>query len=417
MNILIHSNSVTGRYGYSVVFGDVAKALAKAGHNIYYFGMQTMHPPMKDNDGIVWLGLRYDSFGSDMMENYVRMYKIDAVLTGWDVWLPQAQYIPQVCKKYNIPWICHTTINSTPLSPHLATPFSHAQYLVAPSKYNEFELNRAGFNNVSCIPHGVDLDVYKPNKIEKPAYVMGERPETIFLSVMRNKGFQKNYPGLFYGYKTFLDNVPGAREKTKMYILTDPFEPDAIQLDVLRNKMGLDNHVRFIWSKPDKDEKTIIPTFEGDPEGVAHNANMNFSSDKMAEIYNGADIHIIASSGESFCLPCAESMACGIPQVFPNNTTGPELVGESKAGLLADIGMNNTTPLISDVQLVSPVSLAKCMHELYINKELRAESAKNAQKHAKNYEINNIMKLWVDLFKKVEENELKVDYTKNKMGI
>ena len=418
MNILIHSNSVTGRYGYSVVFNEVAKGLAKEGHKVYYFGMQTMHPPFKDNDDVVWLGLRYDSFGSDMMENYVRMYKIDAIITGWDVWLPQAQYIPQVTQKYNIPWICHTTINSSPLSPNLYTPFSYAQYLVAPSKYNVDELVNVGFNNVTYVPHGVDLSIYSKKKIKKASYIEGNRPETVFLSVMRNKGYQKNYPALFYAYKTFIENVPEAKEKTRLYILSDPIEPDAMPLDTIRSRIGMQNNIRFIWAKPKSGEDcTIVPTFEGDPEGCIHNANMNFSSEEMAKIYNGADIHVISSAGESFGLPTLESMACGLPQIFPNNSTGPELVGKPKTGFLADIKYQSTTPLSSDTHLVDIMSLAKCMHKLYSDKVVRADCSKNALKHAENYEINKVVKMWSDLVKKVEEDEKKLDYGRNKLGV
>lgn len=414
MNILVMSNTQTGRYGYSVVFSEVAKILKKAGHNVFYFGMQTLHPPFKDENGVVWLGIRYDAFGADMLGNYLKVYKIDVLITGFDIWLPQVQYIPNLVKQLGVKWICHATINSDPLSPILAAPMSQAHIIVAPSKFAERVIRAANVfkdpNNVVYIPHGVDTSIFKPDGKPK------DPNEFRYLTVMRNKGFQKNFPGLFYAYKLVVENEEKLKRKSKLICLTDPLETEGLRLDFLRDRIGMANNIKFIWAKPTKDNSSIMFTHEGDPEGFLYNANSNFSAEEMARLYNHCHVHVLSSSGESFNLPNLEAMACGIPVIAPNFSAPVDLINEGKAGLLAKIKTQRTTPLISDVYDVDEMDLASCMIKLYKDKKLYEECSKNAVEYAKKYDWSKIGSMWVDLVKRLEGIE-PIDYVAGRMGV
>ena len=142
----------------------------------------------------------------------------------------------------------------------------------------------------------------------------------------------------------------------------------------------------------------LEPTFEGDGRGMIHNANINFSPEWMAKLYNTADVHVVSSSGESFCLPTLEAMASGTPVIMPNNTTGPELVKESGAGLLAECKLNVTVPIISDISYVDPFDLAKQIETIYKDEKLRMRCSRNGIKFAQKFKWDIIIKKWVKLF-------------------
>lgn len=401
MNILIFSNSIQGRFGYSNVFGEVAKTLAQE-HNVCYFGMQEISPPWRDENNIIRLGLRYDAFGSDMLENIIRAWRINVLLTGMDVWLDNVQYIPPLCKKYNTFLLSHTTVNSYPLSPLLGRFCDQANLLVAPSKFAESTLKEIYPQKTFRIPHGVDTSIYKPLDSGQKEEVrnnlrIGDK-EFVLLSVMRNKSpYQKNFPVMFHAWKILIENNPELRTNGVLLCLTDPVEQTGMRLDLLRELTGLKDSVRFVCAKPTRSGDGLEMTYEGDGRGFYHNANYNFSAQEMCRLYNVADAHVVCSYGESFNLPTLESMACGIPQINAEHTTGPELVGEPKTGLLAKVRTELTTPLITDSWIVDPESLADCMERIYQSDTLREKFSKNALNFAKNYEWSKIHKKWQKL--------------------
>jgi len=406
MRVLWFSNTISGRYGYSVVTSPVTEALQKAGFQLIVFGMQSLHPPWKDEIGRVHVGLRYDAFGSDMLENLLRGYKIDVLVTVFDVWLNQAQYIPGITKKLGIPLVSHITANSYPLSPFLARFCDQANILIAPSKFVERTLTEVYPQNTFRISHGVDTSIYKPlpeeEKQDLKERLRVEDKSFIVGSVMRNKGFQKNFPGLFHAWKILLSKHEELKKEGVLLCLTDPIEPEGMRLDILRERVGLTDTVRFVWAKPTEDLSTIEMTYEGDMRGFMHNANYNFSADEMSRFYNILDCHVVTSCGESFNLPTLEAMACGTPVIMPDNTTGPELVGESGAGLLAECKMSVTNPLISDISYVDPYKLAECLEKMYLSEKLRKKFSSNGIKFAKERDWSKITQKWVKLMEVVE---------------
>jgi len=118
-------------------------------------------------------------------------------------------------------------------------------------------------------------------------------------------------------------------------------------------------------------------------------------------------------------------MACGCPCIVPNNTTSPQLVGEPKTGLMAELlKMKNgqsfgwTGPTISDKFMVDPVDMAENMTKIYQNGKLRKELGENAIKFAQDFDWEkSIIPLWLDFFNKVETSVPSLDYKGKKLGI
>jgi len=394
MKYLWQSTSSNISTGYGVLTKNVCERLIKKGIDLKILGMQNIGHQKEE-----WnLPLLDDIYGQDSLHFYTKIYEIDYVITVLDHFVPAWYYIPDLLKKLKVKHIAHVTINSAPLSPILLDRIKDADFWVAPSKFAEKVLLDAGFDpkKVRYIPHGVDTKIFKPllkEEIEKHKEMIGYKDKFVFLSVATNTGFEKNWQGLFYAYKIFLAQNPDAKENTILHCQTDIRHPAGYDLELLGKNFGIEKNIYYI---------------------DVH-LNTGFPPREMAKLYNLADCHVSAGMGESFGLPMLEGMACGLPQIFPNHTTGPELIGEPETGLLVDlIRMKNgqefgmTAPSMNDRFWSDPIDMAEKMTTIYKDKKLREKFSKNGIKFAKKFDWQKvIIPEWLEFFKHVEEVEKK----------
>jgi len=387
--------------GYGILTKNVVERLIKKGVNIKLLGMQNIGHQKEEYN----LPMLDDIYSSDALDFYTKLYGIDYVITVLDNFVSVYHYLPKLLRELKVGHICHVTINSLPPSPLLTNKIKNANFWIAPSKFVEKALLDIGYdkNRVHYIPHGVDTNIFKPlpkEETEKHKEMIGYEDKFIFLAVATNTGFEKNWQGLFYAYKIFLQ-MTGAN--TILHCHTSPNYPGGYDLEALAKMFGIAENIRFI-------------------SGISLNAGL--PPEEMAKLYNAADCYISASMGESFSLPALEAMACGIPCIIPNHTTGPELVGEPKTGLLIDLlKMKNgqefglTGPTISDKWIIDPFDMALKMTEIYRDKELREKFSKNAVEFAQGYDWEVIIPKWLKFFEYVEDFVEPLDYKENKLGI
>ena len=387
-------------------------------------GLQTLGRVISDEYGTLNLPLKFDAFGGDILADYLKAYgPIDVFLTIWDVWLPQASYLPSAVNKFRpqgMSWIHHITILSAPLSPWLHAAVEPADVIVAPSKFNLKVLQDAGLGSKSLhIPHGCDTSIYKPipETREELRRELGYEDKFVFLTVGRNKGLQKAWPILFHAFKTMIENRPELKDKVLLHCHTCPDEAEGMRLDLLRDRVGLRDHVKFTQVRPTEDWRSITVCNEAHPNAMLHQPNFGLDERGMCCLYNMADCFVLASQGESFSLPTLESMACGLPVVAPNFSAPVELVNDSKAGLLAKIKTMMTTPLISDTALVDELDLARCMYQMYEDENFRKECSRNAVGFARKLDWKNVVPQWLKLLDQVQEAGLKPDYSRGILGV
>lgn len=397
------SSSITT--GYGILGKNLIKGLLKEKVDIKYLGGQNIGHQKEDYQ----LSILDDIFGSDALDFYTKLYGIDYVLTIIDNWAQPYHYLPKLLKQLKVRHICHCTVNSLPIPQILISKIKDADFWVAPSKFVEKALLDAGFDpkRVCYVPHGIDSKIFKPLpmlEVTKHKEMIGYKDKFVFLAVATNKGFEKNWHGLFYAYKIFLTINPEAKEHTVLHCHTSPVYPEGYDLLQLSKMYGISENIRFL-------------------HGFSMNAG--FPQEEMAKLYNVADCLVSSTMGESFGLPLLESMACGVPCIAPNHTTGSELVGEPETGLLADLlKMKNgqeygwTGPTITDKWLVDPYALAECMTQIYKDKKLRTKFSKNALEFAKGFDWKKvIIKKWLDFLKYVESFREHVNYKEKKLGI
>ncbi len=393
--------------GYGVVSMNLMKGFLKNKVDIKQLGMQTQSTPLgKEKEWL--LPTLTDVFGSDALKNYIPSLGIDYVLSIIDNFAPPYFHIPKLIKQLGCGYIAHVTENGVPLGTSNFATLKDADFLVAPSKFVETQLlNVFPKEKVRMIYHGCDTKIFKPfPKIDNEKFKqdLGYKDKFVFLSVATNTAaIQKNWAGVFYAYKIFLTQNPEAKKDTLLHCQTNMKNPAGLDLDLLAKKFGIEKNVYYI-------DVTL---------------NTGFSPEEMAKLYNISDCHILSGMGESFGLPMLEGMACGLPQIFPNHSTGPELIGEPKTGLLVDlIKMKNgqefgmTSPSMNDRFWPDPIDMAEKMAIIYKDKKLREKFSKNGIKFAKKFDWQTkIIPQWIDFFKYVENFRYPVDYSNKKLGI
>jgi len=407
MKYMLMSTSSHLTTGYGIVSKNLMKGLLKRKVDIKQLGLQNLGHQADESQ----LSVMDNIYGADALEFYTKFYKIDYLITILDNWLPQYEWLPSYIEGLKLGHICHVTAYSKPLPPVLHNSIRKANFWVAPSKFVEKVLLDVGYDpkKVRYIPHGCDTKIFKPlPEEEKQKYrkMMEYENKFVWIAVATNTGFEKNWQGLFYAYKVFLAQNPGAKEDTVLHCHTSPHYSGAssYDLEVLGKMYGIADNLRFV---------------------AGMNLNAGAPAEEMAKLYNISDCYISSTMGESFHLPALESMACGIPCVIPNHTTGPQLVGEPKTGLLAELlKMKNadifgwTGPTISDKWIVDPVDMADKMSMIYRDKKLREKFSKNAVKFAKKFDWETkIIPLWIDFLKYTEEFIEPVNYKEKKLGI
>lgn len=424
MKILIFSNSPMGRWGYSVVCYPTAVALVKAGHEVHYFGMQSVHSPYKDENGVIRVGLRYDYFGRDIIPDYIRANHITTYYTFMDLWVNEAQWMLDLPKMFpKLRWVHHVTIASKPIPPAHIHSFSFPHILVAPSKFNLSELQKCGLGNKSVyIPHATDIEIFKQlseqEKSEMKKRTKIENKEFVLATAMKNKGMQKGYPSLLYAWKIFLQKNPEALNKAQLLILSDPLSFEGFPIEQGRQCAGTTDTIRFVWTTQHPETGEVMMTCEGDPEGYRHNSNYGFDAVEMSKFYNACDCTISTSQCESFSLPLIESMACGVPVIFNDYSTGPEIVNESKGGICVPHLTTQTTNLVSDIAIMDEHVIADAIEKMYKDKEFRTQCGVNGMKYVReNYTWDKVLPQWVELFKRIDDSRYILNYADGTLGI
>jgi len=418
---MLLTNSTHGYFGYSIVAKRVCQYLRQQGHDCIIFGLQTIGRVIEDELSNKNIPLFFHPWGADALGHYLKAHKTDILISILDLFQPGIEYLPRTVKEQKVVWAAHITTNHMPLSPFLVGPIKEADVAIVPSKFGLQVLREAGFTgpDIFQISHGVDTKFFSPlsgeerEEIRRKLGVLDK--STILLCVARNKGGVKNYPDLFKAWKLALGNIPNLKKEGILLVLSYPEEPEGVRIDHLRNLMGLQNHVKFIWAKPTSDWSSVEPTYEGDANGFPHQPNWGFDEKNMRKIYGLADCMIFSTQAESFCFPVIESAAMGIPSIAPNHTVFPELIGEPKAGLLADIKMATTIPLLSDIFNVDPISLAGCIAQLYEDENLRKELGKNALENTRQYGWDRILPRWAEVVERFGVPPC--DYSKGTLGV
>ena len=335
MRILWGSEQPTRHTGYGRVTRELAKRFVAAGHEVFIMGWEYTGEDFKHEEGwtLVDCGIPDGKFGGEkilgdrgpsILERNLAKYKPDVYVSLIDIWsIPHAV---QSCNQAGIPYVAYLPIDGAPIPKqwadilkHLHTPLFMSEFGL--QQFNEFVAEMSQIdpawnyyteNPASFIHHGVDIQTFKPigedEKVEvRNALNIPDEWETVFLSVGRNVN-RKQTPRLLEAFKLAVDK---AKDPDSLGLILHTGDPENVwnqgwHLPSLIERLGLVGKVRF----SDTDSNPCLGLLNED----------------LSKLYGIADAHVLATGGEGFGLPTVEAMACGVPSIIPNNSTGRELI-------------------------------------------------------------------------------------------
>ena len=452
MKIMPVSDSPWAPTGFGTNTKNIAAIFAEAGHKVGYAGCQ--NPKHEPNYEIEWplnsgkkqtvelLPLLHpgeEKFGEKSFPEWIEKFKPDLVFTHLDIQM--FSYMMQVKKPIgaNIPFFndkgkpltaanvarlakkAHKInqkprfkvgsiipIDGQPSIPAWQQTLKDVDYPIAMSQYGKTvmkidfpDLGNTWHKKVTCIPHGVDTNFFKPRLINKPdAFVVG--------CVARNQ-HRKNIPRLMRSFKIFVERNNLTPDDAKLLLHMHWQDHMGWNIDYMAS-----HHVYNIR------EYLMDPTM-GNLENGQHP-----DENGMVDIFNLMDVHALPTGGEGFGIPTVESMACGKPNIICNYTTSYELVGAEKPECPPEMVMphgwdGDDKMTISDRGILVPYKDmmwdtpiraaprralwdeqvgADALEYYYKNRSIMREHGKNARKYAiKHYDwakvVGPMWKKWI----------------------
>jgi glycosyltransferase involved in cell wall biosynthesis len=179
------------------------------------------------------------------------------------------------------------------------------KYIVAMSKNGEQLLLEAGVprDRLTYIPHAIDRSIW--NADVKPARDLLRVPEDAHLTIIvaMNKGKRKSLPEMLHAWTMFA----AVHKDAYLYLHTDKWgHMDGINLIPLLKALGApEERIRWVNS---------VQMRAGVP------------AEMVARLMRSADVTLLATRSEGFCVPLVESQSVGTPVITSNHCAPPELV-------------------------------------------------------------------------------------------
>ena len=208
---------------------------------------------------------------------------------------------------HSLPLIAWVPVDHSPVPPRVAEWCLKGdnKYIVAMSKHGERELLAAGVprERLTYIPHAVDRSIW--NVDVQPARDLLRVPEKAHLTIITamNKGKRKSFPEMLAAWTKFAKVTPDAY----LYLHTDKWgHVDGVNLIPLLKALGApEDRIRWVNSTQ---MRAGIP------------------AETLARLTRSADISLLTTRSEGFCVPVIESQAVGTPVAVTKHCAPPELV-------------------------------------------------------------------------------------------
>ena len=224
-------------------------------------------------------------------------------LTLFDVWTGVADAWHQ------LPIVAWVPVDHSPVPPKVAEWCIKGgnKYIVAMSKHGERALLQAGVprDRLTYIPHAIDRSIW--NADVQPMRETLRVPEDAHLTIITamNKGKRKSFPEMLFAWTIFATMY----EDTYLYLHTDKWgHMDGINLiPLLKHLNAPEDRIRWVNS-------------------VQMRAGIR--AETLARLTRSADISLLTTRSEGFCVPVIESQAVGTPVAVTRHCAPPELVRE-----------------------------------------------------------------------------------------
>lgn len=308
MRILWVSNDPRLKTGYGTQTAQVVPRLRADGHEIAILANAGVSGRMEEWDGITIFPQGHDIHSNDVISATAKFWQAEQIVVLYDPWPLE----PKAFAEHRTAVWC--PIDRTPIPPRSADFFTRSGATpIAMSKFGHRQLE-ARFGTVPYVPHGIDLNVFRPTDQQQARLRVG-LPEDRFIvgMVSTNKGIapsRKAFDVAFRTFSAFCRAVPEAL----LYV----------HANMIGSQMSLD--LAVLATHYDIPSANIIFA-----DQFAY--RVGFSDEAMALLYSSFDVLSFATMGEGFGIPTVEAQACGTPVISSNFSAQPEL---TKTGWLVD---------------------------------------------------------------------------------
>lgn len=233
-------------------------------------------------------------YGTDVVKDLVRMFKSDAIISMFDPWVLNGEDY-SIAEK---PWYAWFPIDQDVLIDGMSKLVSNMAQAVVYSQYAADRLPGA-----VVIEPPIEVDVFTPGDKAQAKRKMGMDPDTKIIGMVGSnlRGDRKALEVQVRAFAAFAQGKPDY----KLVMLVNPFG-DVALIDLIES-LGMRGQVLFV-----------------DPFAQFYPLS---DHSRLVEIYRAFDVLLHASAAEGFGMCIAEAMACGVPVIYANNTSQPEVTG------------------------------------------------------------------------------------------
>lgn len=314
----------------------------------------------------------HEKMGKKNFHEIVEHFRPDVVIMYGDTYMFDYVFDHPDRNKFHLG--IYVAIDGAPVPNGWANSFKRADTVVTFSKFAVKAIkDRAGIDAI-LIPHGIDYPMWSmplPGEtVKNKKRELFNTSEDIFVfgMVARNQP-RKNIPAFYEAFAAHSKNHPNSR-----MLLHSVNKDQGWELNLLAHEFSIK-------------DKIFIPANITPQHGI--------SNKDLRLVYNCMDIHVNTAWGEGFGIPIIESMACGVPNIAPAYTTGPEFIDENKAGITVRPATFTVEP-ISHIRrcIVDPGHLLKAMDFMYENRPSVKNYGRNAKTATAKYDWPQVIPLW-----------------------
>lgn len=358
MKIFYVGDSPTVDTGFGVVSKNLLTRWKKMGYEISVLGINEYADdprPAKNFDFDIYpceKGGPEQVYGMHKVWPLAQMLRPDIIFILNDPWLIKSymDLKPEGILPYT-KVVGYFPTDAAPLKPEWHKTLNSLDAQVCYTKYAEHTVIASNGSippNLHQIYHGVDTETFFPINTSYARQQLGLPTDLFIVGMVARNQPRKRFDLLMMAFAQFAKN----KKNVKLYLHTGLHD---VGFDILNLAHQLDISDKLILTEDITPNKGVEPQ-------------------KLNYIYNSFNAHALISLGDGFCLPVAESMSVGCPQIVSGHSALQELVEGhggytvKTAAWLSNPGGINTWGGVSDV-----MDIVEKLEKLYNSPELCAK--------------------------------------------
>jgi D-inositol-3-phosphate glycosyltransferase len=302
-----------------------------------------------------------DIYGINRLPELLNAIQPEHIFVINDIWIAKEytnilKEYRVACDKINKPvkMFLYTPVDAINIKSLFVQPCNGVFDIVFPyTQFGEDVLRQSGLTtDTMIVPHGVDTTFFKPmGRLD--ARILLNLPQHAYIVLMNARNSPRKRIDLgFYYFSEWVKRFD-LPDNVLFYYHGSLHDPGGYDIMNLANAFGMRD--RLILSSADMTPGALLPR------------------EHLVKMYASANVFWMTTTGEGWCLPAAEAMACRIPCLLPNHSAFAEWAKPGAmlydcSSIYTQINQLNTIHMVPDKE----AAITK-LQELYQDDTLRKE--------------------------------------------